>query len=490
MLLFFMPIEYNRVNNQGRRMFLVKLLCALRAGKEAFPLCLILFFVVSRAGFVSAQTGQMDAAPVLTRITELLGLSRYDEAIALFDTIDPALRESSRIRLLKASVLSSVGKYDEARAIAEAISAAEPNNTEALFVLAAVEGASGRERQQRTVLERIIKAEPDNADALTALGTLHLRSRSLKNAASYFDRVLKKEPNNPGALLGMAQVLRLSRDRENAGALLNRVVELYPETPAAWSERARYHRGGGQLRLALADLDEAKRLAPGDYWVAIDRGNVLLDLNRKPEALEEFTRAMGINPREFLAYAYTSGLKDDLGDFDGAEQDYAVLSQLRPDYHYALEGLGLHKMKNGKWGEARDAFMEAYKQAPTENHYALMGALNWMRAENLGAPRQFLAQAQAKVKRDTLEWYMFRLYYDLTVRNYVGENDMIFRLDQERDQILKARMLFYMAQYYDIRGNTALANKYFLQVGDMEQRAIPEWRLNEWILTDRNLRPL
>jgi hypothetical protein len=65
---------------------------------------------------------------------------------------------------------------------------------------------------------------------------------------------------------------------------------------------------------------------------------------------------------------------------------------------------------------------------------------------------------------------------------------MTTRLDREKDTVLKARMLFYMALYYDVRGNTNLANKYFLLVNEMDKRAIPEWRLNEWILTDRNLK--
>ena len=448
---------------------------------------LILFFVFLGAIPVSAQTTESTDA-VLARITGLLSASKYDEAVALFDTIAPPDRDSSRVRLLKASVLSSAGKYAEARTIAEGVSKSEPDNTEALFILAAIEGVSGRDKQQQAALEKIIKIEPDNAEALVSLGNLSLRTRAVKPAASYFDKVLSKDPNNPDALLGLSRAFRMNKEWDNAEVLLNRAVTLYPGMAEARSERARYYWGRGQLKEALTDMDEAEKLAPDDYWVAIDRGNLLLELNRKPESLEEFNRAIGINPGEYTAYAYTSGLKDDLGDYNGAEKDYAVLAKLNPDYFYGLEGLGLHKMKDGNWAEARDAFMEAYKRAPEENLYALLAAINWMRMEDVSAPRTFLNQALAKVKRDTLEWYMFRLYYDLTTRNYAGENDMVVRLDQEKDQDLKARMLFYMAQYYDIRGNVTLANKYFLMVSDLDRKAIPEWRLNEWILADRNLK--
>jgi hypothetical protein len=78
---------------------------------------------------------------------------------------------------------------------------------------------------------------------------------------------------------------------------------------------------------------------------------------------------------------------------------------------------------------------------------------------------------------------MLRLYHDLA-----GDNDVALRVDRERNPDTKARMLFYLAQYYDIRGNRILADKYFLQVKDLNRRAIPEWRLNEWTLDERKLK--
>ena len=449
------------------------------------PLLLFLFFLGAIG--VSAQAAEATES-VLTRITELLSVSKYNEAIALFDTIAQPDRDSSGVKLLKASVLSSAKKYADARTIAESVCKAEPNNIEALFVLAAIESVSKRPRQQQAALEKIIKIEPNNIEALISLGNLSLNSRAVRPAASNFHKVLTIDPRNPEALLGLSRAFRMNREWEDAEILLNHAVELYPNMVEARNERARYFWGRGSLKQALEDLNEAKKLAPSDYWIAIDLGNLLMEMNRKRESLEEFSRAISINPREYRAYAYTSGLKDDLGDHDGAERDYAVLAKLKPDYHYGLEGLGLHKMRKGNWADARDAFMEAYKQAPQESLYGLMAAINWMKAEDFSKPRTFLSQVQAKAKRDTLEWYMIRLYYDLTVRNHVGENDMVIRLDQEKDQSLKSRMLFYMAQYYDIRGSTAMANKYYIMVNELDKRGIPEWRLNEWIMADRNLK--
>ncbi|MDR2101536.1 MAG: tetratricopeptide repeat protein [Treponema sp.] len=419
---------------------------------------------------------------ILEEMAALLGRRDFDGALALFDTLDPADAESSPVRLLKASVLSSAGRFAGSRAIVEDLLSEEPQNTDALFVLAVLEGAEGKEREERTTLERILKLNPAHVDALSSLGTIALRSRSFRTAASYFDRVLAIEPDNGDALIGKAEVFRHDQDHKNAELLLNKAVSLYPQWEVPLSERARLYRQAGYPIQALADLDGAIKIDGRNYWLRYDRGIILMDLNRKQEALGEFTQAIALGPDNFIAYVYSAGIKDEMGDFEGAEQDYITLIRLKPEYYFAYEGLGTLKMRKGLWAEARDAFLEAYRQAPQESNYAMLAALNWMRAGKVNDPRQFLEQALRRVPRETLEWYVLRLYHDLA-----GDNDLAVRIDREKNPDIKSRMLYYLASYYDIRGNKTLADKYFLQIQELGRRGIIEWRLNEWTLEQRNL---
>jgi len=468
---------------------LLKMIHSLFTKRKILPVLLFLAFTLSGTVFASAQTTQLGAAEsVLEQIAEHLSVLEFEKAIALFDTIPNPERNVSSLRLLEASVLSSAGRHADARRIVEAISSAEPENIEALFVLATIEEVSGRQRQQQAALDRIIRINPNNSQALIGLGNIALQARALRPAASHFHRVLTNEPENVEALIGLSRAFRMNREWEQAEILLNRAVELYPNMLEGRTDRARFYWGRGLLVQALVDMDEAKRIAPRDYWIAIDRGNLLLEMGRRRQALDEFLRAVEINPREHLAYIFTAGLKDEFGDHDGAASHYAILARLRPDYYFGLEGLGLHQMRVGNWAEARDTFMEVYRRAPEEHLYALLAAINWMRAEDITAPRAFLQQVLPRVQRDTLEWHMFRLYIDLTARNFSGESNMVVRLDRERNEELRARMLFYMALYYDVRGNADLANRYFLMVNEMSVRSIPEWRLNEWILAERGLK--
>jgi tetratricopeptide (TPR) repeat protein len=260
-------------------------------------------------------------------------------------------------------------------------------------------------------------------------------------------------------------------------------VQANPGWARPYHERARLYRGAGFYADALADLDIARRLEPDNYWILTDRGVVLMDMNRKQEALEDFNRAIEIEPEMFLAYAYSAGIKDEFADYAGAERDYLRLIRLRPDYFYAYEGLGVIKMRNKQWADARDAFLEAYRQAPREYSYALLATVNWMRATGRQTdPRQFLAQVLRTVQRDSLEYTVLRLFHDLN-----GDNDVAAKVEAEQNIYLKARMLFYLASFYDIRGNRNLADRYYLLVQELDAVATIEWRLNEAVLLERGI---
>ncbi|MDR3123128.1 MAG: tetratricopeptide repeat protein [Treponema sp.] len=438
--------------------------------------------------YAAAAVTEEEARPdntqsILTAVADALGRRDYETALAHFDRLESDVADSSDILLLKASTLVSAGKTAEGRTIAERIVSEEPDNTEALYVLSTMERALGKEREQKALLERLLQLDPNHVRALIALGDIAFRARSLSRAASYYDTALEAEPDNGDALVGRAGVYRYQRNPKQAESLLNRAVALYPQWTKPLTDRARLYQGAGFYTDALNDLDRAQKINGNDYWIAVDRGIVLVDLNRKEDALAEFNRAIAMNPDIFLPYVYSAGIKDDFGDFEGAERDYTVLARLNPEYYFAFEGVGVHKMRKGLWAEARDNFMEAYKQSPDTTSYALLASLCWMRAGRVQDPKPFLTQALKRVQRDSLDYALLRLYQDLN-----GDSDVAMRLDKETDVVLKARMLYYLASYYDVRGSTTLANRYYTQIYQMGRLPIIEWRLNEMVMDERNLK--
>ena len=440
----------------------------------------LLLLVMGFSSMLFAQ--ENDTENILNEVVRLLAERDFSSALELFDRLEPETAESTQILIMKASIFNSCGRPDEAKKIANRILQAESKNTEALMILADVSALEGKERERRSFLERVIGINPAHARALTDLANLSLSNQNLSVAASYFDRALAAEPENGEALVGRAVVYRYNRESKRSEQLLNRAANLYPDWARPLHERGRLYKSAGFYDDALEDIDNALKLEPNNYWIIVDRGQILMELNRKQEALEDFKRAIAIDPGIFLAYVYSAGIMEEFGDYTKAEQDYAKLASIKPDYYFAFEAIGVLNMKNKQWAKARDAFLDAYRQAPKEFTYALLAAVCWMRSGRQTDPKQFLAQVLRTASRDTLEYSMLKLFHDLS-----GDADVAVKVENETNIYTKARMLFYLASYYDIKGSKTLADRYYLMMQDLDAAACIEWRLNEWILAERGL---
>jgi hypothetical protein len=139
-------------------------------------------------------------------------------------------------------------------------------------------------------------------------------------------------------------------------------------------------------------------------------------------------------------------------------------------------------MRRANWAGARDAFIEAYKQNTGNVSYLFLIASNWIRARGAADAKPFLAEALRTVPRDSLEWSLLRLYHD-----QAGDVNIAILIDRETNIDKKAQMLYYLAEYYAIRGNDSLADRYYLQVRDMDRRGLLEWKLNTITMEARHL---
>jgi tetratricopeptide (TPR) repeat protein len=422
------------------------------------------------------------AEEILGKAVKFLDAGDYEAALALFGTIEEETRALPEIRLLEASVLLSAGRIAEARALTGEALAAAPDSEDGLFILAVIEQAAGNRAAQKAALERLVAINPRHGEALAALGSIALAARSYQTAASYFDRALAIDPGKAEALAGRAELYLRSKLPVQAKELLSRAIRLYPDWTAPLILRARIYRDENDRVKALSDLDAAKALDPRDFWVLYDRGRTLLDLGRREEALEDFDLAESLDKSNYLVYAYRGGLRDDLGDYPGAEADYRRLLALKPDYFYAWESIGVIKMRQQQWAAARDAFLKTYNAAPSNPTYALLAALNWFKAGGGRDLQQFLAKAMAAAPRDSIDYTMLRLY-----REQSGDSAAAAKIDKETNIDRKARMLYYLAEYYAINKKDALANRYFMEMKALSRWGILEWKLNEIEIEMRNL---
>ncbi|MDR2467749.1 MAG: tetratricopeptide repeat protein, partial [Spirochaetaceae bacterium] len=355
---------------------------------------------------------------------------------------------------------------------------------EAQFILSNIDGAEGRIKEQKERLNALVKANPRFIPAINAMGQIMLREKQFKAAGSYFDTALKISAQDLDALVGRAAVYRLERKPTEAVKRLSEAIAAHPGEVEPLAQRGRIFREMGKLKEALADLDQAKKLAGNDYWIAYDRGRTLLALDKKRDALAEFKRAEKINPSIFASYVYSAGINDELNDYNAAMHDYEALARIKPDYYFGLEMLGIHYMREKRYAAARDVFRQAHSVAPTAYNYALLSVINGLYAGD--RPQQFkpyIEEIMRKIDRSKSEYSMMRLFYE-----FAGDSDVIRRIGAEKDLPTKAKNLFYLANYYEARGNNALAQKMFEEFRLLQRRETMEWRIYELVVESGSLK--
>ncbi|MCX7655284.1 MAG: tetratricopeptide repeat protein [Treponemataceae bacterium] len=470
--------NYRLVNKRGGRIPAVPFIIVALLGGALFSCGTIPPEKITEKP-LTAETpkGPRSSRDVLQEVYQALTEGNFEKALALFKQLPEEEQKSKNMQLLEANIRISATQYPEARNILSTILTQNPSDRDVLYSLAMLERATGNIKEEKNRLEQIIKVDPTFAPAYAELGNLAYETKTYKLAETYYDKALALDPKNGDALVGKGRVRRYYRDYKAAETAFTTAIEAYPTWYNPFLERARLYREAGFLLEAQQDIEVAEKLLPNDYWILMDKGNIFLDQGKKQEALKAYEKAASLKPDYFLAYVYIAGIKDEFDDYVGAERAYEKLAQLKPEYYFAFEGLGILRMRDGRWDQAREAFFAAYKQSPSHTNYALLGALCWLKSGNSKGVKEFLATLLPTIPRESIEWYMVRLYHDQG-----GDTDIAVRIDKQTNLDTKARMLYYLAQYYAIKGNHSLAQKFHLMVRDMNRRSIIEWRLNEWAL--------
>ncbi len=117
---------------------------------------------------------------------------------------------------------------------------------------------------------------------------------------------------------------------DEAVSALDKSIELDPCNAWAFYERAHAKDEMSDLIGALEDFTKALELEPKDPWLAAyySRGNVKYDLGDKEGALDDFTRAIEIDSERETAWLNLGKVKHELGDTQSACEDWKKAAEL------------------------------------------------------------------------------------------------------------------------------------------------------------------
>lgn len=124
----------------------------------------------------------------------------------------------------------------------------------------------------------------------------------------------------------------LSIDKEKAIEYLSKSIKLDNKNPDAFFHRGITYFKQDQFDSALLDFDKAYELNPDLSIIEMYKGFTYRNQGDFNSALESFSNYISLHPTDTSAYSYIlrGKMKYELGDFNGAVNDYDMATKLKP----------------------------------------------------------------------------------------------------------------------------------------------------------------
>ena len=261
----------------------------------------------------------------------------------------------------------------------------DPKNTTALsaYTLSNALNLSKQKKfsEAKQFIDKYISSYGEDETASRALAMYYYFMDSPELAVKELDKVIAlTQKNEPGLrYLRGEELLKLGRNKEAVDDF-NQVLELDPNNASAYQYRGLARAGNNEYELAKADLDIAIKMNPKAYKAYGVRGVIVQKNGKHKEAIEDFNSAIKSAEDDSIFEAVVFSSRADswkqLNNLDKAIDDYSRAIELEPkkgDY-YASRG-SLWQKKNAEDKAIQD-YTAAVKLNPEDgNSHLMLGTL-------------------------------------------------------------------------------------------------------------------
>jgi tetratricopeptide (TPR) repeat protein len=206
--------------------------------------------------------------------------------------------------------------------------------------------------------DKIILLKPKNAVYLYKRGLAKLQSgTNLDGAIKDFSKAIEIKPKYSDAFWGRGMARKMKHEYKEASEDLEQGISLDPNNDEAYISLAevKYH----LTDFTKADFYYSKYLKkhPNDYGTYSDRGYVRMERLYLKEAIEDYTKAIELNPNEqYKDYLERGKAKYLIQDYENANSDFNKAIEINPNSLDLLYFLGTFFVEQEKFNEAISYF--------------------------------------------------------------------------------------------------------------------------------------
>ncbi|ANL47415.1 tetratricopeptide repeat-containing TonB-dependent receptor protein [Rhizobium phaseoli] len=183
----------------------------------------------------------------------------------------------------------------------------------------------------------------------------------------------QRYPDDPTLPAVRAQLAQLTDDRQQMKEAIERSLALDPDHPMALSARAEYKAAyESDIDGALADLNHAIELAPGDSGALNSLGLLQSSRDANGEAEKAFKKAIELDPQDPLLHANLAMLYLDQSRMKEAKREIDTAIALDPSFDIALLVRGRYYLQSGERDKALEDLLAASTANPAHSQSQMM----------------------------------------------------------------------------------------------------------------------
>lgn len=349
------------------------------------------------------------------------------------DAAEKDLKEALRIEphnevllLNYANLLWKTNRKEDARKTYLEAVAVDPSSPAALRALGFVSREMGDDEAAKKYFTEFAKKHPDDYQPFLALGDLYSSNRNFPQAQENYEQAFKRSPENPLVVAGAMNASLEAHQPEQAQHWLARASNEVKQNPQVMREHERYLTITGNYAesaevgykvveklpndregvdylaydlLYLNRLDDAMKIVEkyepvlrNDRDLPLIAGHVHASHHENEAAVEDFTKALEIDPQISVGYMNRGYVYNDMRMASKAEQDFRKALALNPQYGDAHLGLAFALLQLRKSTAALKEAEIASKLLPNSE------ALHLVKAEGY-RQRGMLIRAEAEYRK-------------------------------------------------------------------------------------------
>ncbi|MGB0681775.1 MAG: tetratricopeptide repeat protein [Magnetovibrionaceae bacterium] len=267
--------------------------------------------------------------------------------------------------LLKQAFLAvEAGELERAESQLGAIQSVRPDLPPVLGLFALIYRQRGDAAAERKVLQRLLQVTPGDASTWLKLARLERLQKNHEVAEQALARAQQVAGPSVECFLEAGDLARDRSDWPRAIAQFQAACQLGPNHEDAWRALAFAYHDSGQFGLAEAPYLRLLALKPDDAQACSNLSQVLINLNRREEALTYADRALAIDPDYVAGLINRGTILAGLGRTDAAIFDLRAAVRLKPADARPWRALGFLALDMGHYQEAVEAFAAGLAALP------------------------------------------------------------------------------------------------------------------------------